>query len=220
MTATEVAREVYRRLSLEFPGSERELCALRYQSAFQLLVATVLSAQTTDAVVNSVTTELFRRYPDCHSLAEAAQPEVETIVHATGFFRSKAANVIGLARALRDRYGCQVPASREELCKLPGVGRKTANVVLSVYFGEPGLPVDTHVARVSSRLGLTTSASPEGMEAELGALLLPEQWGLFSLRLILHGRRVCGARRPECGRCVLADLCPSADVSGAAVQAS
>ena len=208
---------MYRRLSLEFPGSAPELCALRYQSAFQLLVSTVLSAQTTDAVVNSVTGELFRKYPACDSLAVANLGDVEEIIHSTGFFRTKAANIIGLARALRDDYGSEVPMSIDELCKLPGVGRKTANVVLSVFFGLPGLPVDTHVARVAKRLGLTTGKTPEKIEVELSALLFPRQWGLFSLLLIQHGRKVCGARRPECATCVLANLCPSARQPGAAI---
>jgi endonuclease-3 len=174
------------------------------------VVATVLSAQTTDEQVNSVTPTLFREYPASEDLAVASPERVEEIVHPTGFFRVKAKNIIALASAVSSRFGDVVPTAMEDLVTLPGVGRKTANVVLSVAFDLPGLPVDTHVGRLSRLLGLTEQTDPVKVEAELCAMLPSREWGPMSLRLILHGRRVCIARRPRCIECVLADFCPSA----------
>ena len=197
-------------MAVEYPGSPVELCALRHENPFQLLVATILSAQSTDENVNKVTPALFARYPTPEALAAAETGDLEALVHSTGFFRSKAASLIGMARALVERHGGEVPATLEELVKLPGVGRKTGNVIRSVAFGLPGLPVDTHVGRLVRRLGLTGLDDPVKVEHELNAMLPASERGLFSLRLILHGRRVCTARRPQCGNCVLNDFCPSA----------
>ena len=201
--------EILRRLAEAYPGSARDLCELEFADPFQLLVATILSAQCTDERVNMVTRDLFARYPSPESLAAADPEEVERIVYPTGFFRAKAANVLKVSTAVAERGGA-VPRAMDELTRLPGVGRKTANVVLSVAFGEPGLPVDTHVARLSKRLGLTQSGDPVKIEAELMAWVPPEETGPLSLRLILHGRRVCKAKKPDCPSCVLADICPSA----------
>jgi endonuclease-3 len=199
-------------LAAEYPGEAKDLCALVHDGPFQLLVATILSAQTTDEAVNSVTPALFARFPTPADLAGADPAEVERLVHATGFFRAKTRSVIGMAAALEERFGGQVPAPMQDLVTLPGVGRKTANVVRSVGFGLPGLPVDTHVGRLSRRLGLTTETDPVKVEADLGAIVPPRERGGFSLRLILHGRRVCQARRPLCGTCVLAVFCPKIGV--------
>jgi endonuclease-3 len=206
------ALAVVDRLRVEYPGSARELCALRHDTPFQLLVATILSAQTTDERVNMVTPELFRRYPTPEALADAPPEEVEEIIRSTGFFRSKARSITGMARALVERFGGEVPTDMADLTTLPGVGRKTANVVRSVGFALPGLPVDTHVGRLVRRLGLTLQTDPEQVEREIDALVPEEEWGALSLRLILHGRAVCRARSPRCGECVLADLCPSAEL--------
>jgi len=199
-------------VATEYPGSPQELCALDASSPFHLLVATVLSAQTTDVRVNQVTPAVFARYPTPAALGAAGPEELETLIRSTGFFRSKARSLIGLGRALDERFGGQVPAAMDDLVTLPGVGRKTANVLRSVALGLPGLPVDTHVARLARLLGWTASANPERIEADVGALLPRKEWGVLSLRLILHGRRVCVARRPRCAECVLADLCPSAQL--------
>ncbi len=206
------ARLASQRLAGEYPGTARELCELSFADPWQLLVATVLSAQTTDQRVNSVTPGLFAAYPTPADLAVADPGKVEEIVRPTGFFRVKARNLVALAAAVVERFGGRPPASMEDLVTLPGVGRKTANVVLSVAFGAPGLPVDTHVGRLSRRLGLTLSEDPVQVESDLCRELPPAQWGALSLRLILHGRRVCAARRPRCTECVLADFCPSAAV--------
>ena len=204
------AREVARRLAEEYPAR----CALVHADPFQLLVATILSAQTTDERVNMVTPELFDRWPGPEDLAAADPAEVEEVVKSTGFFRSKTRSIVGMARALVERFGGEVPAEMEDLVTLPGVGRKTANVVRSVAMGLPGLPVDTHVLRLSRRLDLTDHDDPVKVEADLNAVLPPAEWGDFSLRMILHGRAVCLARRPKCDVCVLADICPSADLPG------
>jgi endonuclease-3 len=204
------ARETDRRLAEAYPGTARELCALDHRDTFELLVATMLSAQCTDQRVNAVTPALFARYPDAFALAAAVPEEVEALVRPTGFYRAKAANLLGMASALVERFGGDVPRRREELVTLPGVGRKTANVVRSVGFGLPGLPVDTHVGRLSRRLGLTEATDPVVVEREVGALLPEREHGVFSLRMILHGRAVCRARRPRCEQCVLVDFCPSA----------
>ena len=206
------ARLAAQRLAEEYPGTAAELCELDFRNPWELLVATVLSAQTTDERVNSVTPKLFAQYPAVGDLAAADPGAVEALVHPTGFFRVKARNIIALAQALCDRYDCQVPTALEDLVTLPGVGRKTGNVVRSVAFGLPGLPVDTHVGRLSRLLALTSNEDPVKVEADLCAMLPPEQWGPLSLRMILHGRRVCVARRPRCSECIMADFCPSATI--------
>jgi endonuclease-3 len=201
---------VRERLAEEYPGDAKALCALRHDSPFQLLVATIMSAQTTDEMVNQVTPVLFERYPTPADLAHADPEAVEAIIHATGFFRQKAKSIIGMARALEERFDGKVPTALEDLVTLPGVGRKTVNVVRSVAFGLPGLPVDTHVGRLSTRLKLTNETDPVKVEHDLNGLVPPEERGALSLRLILHGRRICVARKPRCGECLLADICPSA----------
>ncbi|MGC8627638.1 MAG: endonuclease III [Acidimicrobiales bacterium] len=204
------ARLTAKRLAAEYPGTEVQLCELRFRSPWQLLVVTVLSAQTTDERVNSVSPRLFARFGTPEELAGASPQEVEEIIRPTGFFRAKAKTIVALANALCERFDGQVPKSMDELVALPGVGRKTANVVRSVGFGLPGLPVDTHVGRLSRLLGLTQQSDPDRVESELCAMLPSREWGRFSLRMVLHGRRVCIAKRPRCGECVLADFCPSA----------
>lgn len=208
------------RLAEEYPGTATELCALRHDSPYQLLVATILSAQCTDARVNMVTPVLFAAYPGPAELAAADPAAVEEIVRSTGFFRAKTRSLIGMAQALVARFDGEVPRRLEDLVTIPGVGRKTGNVVRSVAFGLPGLPVDTHVGRLSRRLGLSQAEDPVAMEHELNALVPAAGRGAFSLRLILHGRAVCTARAPKCGRCLLADICPSAfhAVPGAAAS--
>ena len=198
------------RLAHEYPGSAEELCALHHDGSFQLLVATILSAQCTDERVNMVTPGLFAAYPTPEKLAAAPQEDLEERIRSTGFFRAKARSLLGMAQAVSERFGGVVPSDMEDLTSLPGVGRKTANVVRSVAMGLPGLPVDTHVARLTGRLGLTENTDPVKIEQDLDALVPPGERGAFSLRLILHGRRVCKARTPLCGECVLADICPSA----------
>jgi endonuclease-3 len=210
----ERAVEVSRLLSTEYPGSAAELCALRHDGPFQLLAATILSAQCTDERVNIVTPVLFQRFPDPPALAVADPAEVEDIVKSTGFFRSKTQHLLGMSSALVERFVGRVPESMEDLTSLPGVGRKTANVVRSVALGLPGLPVDTHVGRLVRRLGLSRSTDPVKVETEVCAMLPAEEWGAMSLRLILHGRKVCQARNPRCGQCLLAAICPSAGTGG------
>jgi endonuclease-3 len=204
------ARETASRLAELYPGSAAELCELDFRTPFQLLVATVLSAQTTDDRVNMVTPGVFARYPTPRDLAAADPAELEELIRSTGFFRSKSRSLIGLGQALSVRFDGEVPTEMADLVTLPGVGRKTANVVRSVAFGLPGLPVDTHVTRLSRLLGLTGSTDPVKIETDLCALLPRNVWGPISLQLILHGRRVCIARRPRCSECVLSDFCPSA----------
>jgi endonuclease-3 len=201
---------VLERLAEEFPGTAQELCALDHRNPFELLVATILSAQCTDARVNMVTPALFAAYPDPQSLSVADPLRVEEIIRSTGFFRAKTQNLLGMATTLVEDFDGEVPTALEDLVKIPGVGRKTGNVVRSVAFGLPGLPVDTHVGRLSRRLGLTTEEDPVKVEHELNALVPTADRGAFSLRMILHGRKVCVARSPKCGSCVLADICPSA----------
>ena len=198
------------RLAREYPGTAGELCALEHDNAFELLAATILSAQCTDARVNMVTPELFGAYPDPGALAGADLESVERIVRSTGFFRSKARNLVQMAAAVVERFGGEVPTRIEDLVTLPGVGRKTANVVRSVAFGLPGLPVDTHVGRLARRLGLTEEHDPVAVERDLNPMVPAAERGALSLRLILHGRAVCTARRPRCEVCILADVCPSA----------
>jgi endonuclease III len=201
------AKVVNARLTEEYPEA---ICELDHENAFQLLAATILSAQTTDVRVNMVTPALFAAYPTAEDLAAADPEAVEEIVRTTGFYRNKTRSLIGMANGLVDRFGGEVPTKMADLLTLPGVARKTANVVRSVAFDLPGLPVDTHVMRLSRLLGLTTQTDPVKIETELNAMIPATQRGRFSLRLILHGRRVCVARRPRCEECVLADICPSA----------
>jgi endonuclease-3 len=201
---------VFARLGVVFPGSTAELCALDHGDAFQLLAATILSAQCTDERVNATTPALFARYPRPGDLAGADPEELEAIIRSTGFFHAKAQSLIGMARGVEERFGGVVPSRIEELVALPGVGRKTANVVLSVAYGLPGLPVDTHVGRLAKRLVLTVEDDPVKVESDLCSYLPPDTWGTMSLRLILHGRATCKARTPDCLHCGLADICPSA----------
>jgi endonuclease-3 len=191
-------------------------CALRHGNAYELLAATILSAQCTDERVNMVTPLLFERYPEPADLAVADADELESIIKSTGFYRAKARSLMGMAQALVDRYGGEVPKELEELVTIPGVGRKTANVVRSVAFDLPGLPVDTHVGRLSSRLRLTAESDPVKIELALNAMIPADERGRFSLRLIEHGRRVCDARKPRCDLCDLAPVCPSAGKLGPA----
>lgn len=208
--AKQRAPVVIERLAAEYPGDAKSLCALVHDSPFQLLIATILSAQSTDEMVNKVTPSLFARYPTPSDLAHADPAEVEELVHSTGFFRQKTKSLIGMASALEERFDGEVPSELADLVTLPGVGRKTGNVVRSVAFGLPGLPVDTHVLRLSKRLKLTNETDPVKVELELNGIVPPEERGALSLRLILHGRRICIARKPRCAECVLVDICPSA----------
>jgi endonuclease-3 len=205
----ERARLAEERLAAAYPQAE---CALVHDNPLQLLIATILSAQCTDERVNMVTPALFKRYPDARAFAEADPAELEAMIQPTGFFRAKTRSIIGCAKALVERFDGQVPPRMEDLVTLPGVGRKTANVVLGVAFGLPGLAVDTHVTRLSARLGLTRQQDPVKIEAEVCKVLPPEKWSDFGLRLIMHGRRVCNARKPDCPTCVLNDFCPSSSV--------
>jgi endonuclease III len=198
--------DVDRLLAAAFPVATTEL---DFRNPFELLVATILSAQCTDVRVNQVTPGLFRRYPDAAALAPADQAELEGLIRSTGFFRSKAKSLLGMACALVEHHGGSVPADMEALTALPGVGRKTANVVLGIAFGIPsGIVVDTHVARVSRRLGLTSEESPEAVEVELMKGIPRTSWVEFGSRMILHGRRVCRAHKPACESCVLTEVCP------------
>lgn len=204
------ARAVADRLAVEYPGTAPELCALRHRNPYELLTATILSAQTTDERVNMVTPPLFAKYPTPNDLAAADPADVEELIRTTGFFRNKTRSIMGMAAALVERFGGEVPRRMSDLVTIPGVGRKTANVVRSVAMGEPGLPVDTHVQRLTARLGLTTQTDPVKIELELNPMVRADERGALSLRLILHGRAVCKARTPRCDACVLADICPSA----------
>ncbi len=207
------ARLTVDRLAAEYPGTAPELCELDHDGPFQLLVATILSAQSTDKTVNGVTPALFAAYPTPKALAGADPEAVEGLIYRSGFFRSKTRSLIGMAGAIEERFGGEVPRDIEQLVTIPGVGRKTANVVLSVAMDKPGLPVDTHVLRVTRRLGLTTEKDPVKVEHDLNAMIAPADRGAFSLRVILHGRRVCLARKPACEACVLADFCPSSTLA-------
>jgi endonuclease-3 len=182
---------------------------LDHHSAFELTIATILSAQTTDKMVNSITPELFRRYPTPADLAGADPADVERILKPTGFFRAKTEAIIGCARGIVERFGGEVPGRMEDLVTLPGIGRKTANVILGVAFDVPGFAVDTHVTRVTNLLKLVSTRDPEKIEALVTRMVPPAEWTGLSLRLILHGRRICIARRPLCELCVLNDFCPS-----------
>lgn len=199
------AAEVLRRLEAQHPAARIEL---DHESPFQLLVATILSAQSTDRRVNQVTPALFAKYPDPASLADAEISELEEEIHSTGFFRQKSKSLVACARKLVDEHGGEVPTEMDALIALPGVGRKTANVVRAGAFGLPGIAVDTHNKRLSNRLGLVAETDPVKIEHALGALLPPESWPRVSRLFVWHGRYVCKARTPLCAQCSLADLCP------------
>jgi endonuclease-3 len=204
------AKTLVQRLREAYPDAH---CSLDFASPFQLVIATILSAQCTDKRVNMVTPELFRRWPDAATLAGAKQRDLEAVIRSTGFFRAKAKSLLGCARALVDRHGGEVPRTIEELVRLPGVGRKTANVVLGTAFGiASGVVVDTHVGRISRRLGLTRAADAVRAERDLVRVVPRENWIQFSHWLIEHGRGVCSARRPVCDDCSLLDLCPRVSV--------
>lgn len=201
---------IFRRLRRTYPDAH---CELDFGNPYQLLVATILSAQCTDKRVNMVTPALFDRYPDPEALAMADPRELEEAVKSTGFFRNKTRSLLGMAGGLLDNFGGAVPDQMDDLVTLPGVGRKTANVILGTAFGKPaGVVVDTHVGRLSRRLGLTRLSDPVKVERVLMKLFPQKNWTLLSHLLIFHGRRVCVARRPRCAECVLNDLCPSSEV--------
>lgn len=202
--------EIVARLKREYPDAH---CELDHRSPYELLAATILSAQSTDKRVNMVTPALFKRYPDPAELAEADAESVEALIRSTGFFRAKTRSLLGMARGIVERHGGTVPDSMDELTALPGVGRKTANVVLGNAFGKnEGIVVDTHVKRLVVRLGITNETDPEKVEQVLIPLVPRQDWTILSHLLIFHGRRVCVARLPRCGDCVLNDICPSARV--------
>ena len=204
------AAEAFELLTAEYPEAR---CALTYTNAYQLGVATILSAQTTDERVNMVTPVLFERCPTPAHLADARPEEVEEIIRSTGFFRNKTKNIIGFAQGVTDRHGGDVPRTMDELTALPGVGRKTANVILGNAFGvSEGVVVDTHVKRLSTLLAFTKEKTPEKVEGDLMGLFPEERWTLLSHLLIFHGRQVCIARRPRCEACVMSHLCPSSRV--------
>ncbi len=211
LARTRRTRRINRLLAKEYPNAR---CALDHTTPLELLVATILSAQCTDVRVNQVTPALFAAYPDAASYAAADRATLEEYIRPTGFFRNKAANLIRLGAALTADHGGEVPDTMAELVALPGVGRKTANVVLGNAFGVPGFPVDTHVGRVVRRLGLTEQTDPVAVEREITAMVEKKEWTMFSHRLIFHGRSVCHARRAACGACVLVRLCPSAGTVG------
>ena len=200
------ARRINRELAEMYPDVRTEL---NFTPPLELLVATILSAQTTDKLVNQVTPVLFSRYRTAADYASADRAELEKIIQATGFFRAKASSLIGLGQALCDRYGGEVPGKQKDLVTLPGVGRKTANVVLGDAFGVPGITVDTHFGRLARRFGWTTQEDPVKVEQDVGGLFPRKEWTLLSHRLIWHGRRVCHSRRPACGACGIGRLCPS-----------
>jgi len=200
------ARRINRELARVYPDAHTEL---NFTTPLELLVATILSAQSTDRRVNMVTPVLFARYRTAADYAAANREDMEKIIQSTGFFRAKTTSLIGLGQALCDRFGGEVPSRLRDLVTLPGVGRKTANVVQGNAFGVPGITVDTHFARLARRFGWTTQTDPVKIESEVGALFPRSEWTMLSHRLIWHGRRVCHARRPACGACEVARLCPS-----------
>ncbi len=203
------ARVTHERLTLEYPDA---VCELDHRNPFELLAATILSAQATDVGVNKATPSLFARFPDPWSLGAVDPEQVEPYVDTIGLFRQKSKSLVGMARMLVEDHDGQVPSAMKDLVALPGVGRKTANVVRSVALGQPGLPVDTHVTRLGGLLGLTGETDPVKIETELNPMIPAAERGEFSLRIILHGRRVCIARRPRCDDCVLNDFCPSSRI--------
>jgi endonuclease-3 len=211
MTSTQRAPIIFSRLRARYPET---VPALDHHNAWELLVATVLAAQCTDARVNMVTPNLFARWPGPAELATASQGELEEVVRSTGFYRNKAKNLIGAAKRVTEVFGGQVPRTLEELATLPGVARKTANIVLSNSFGvHEGIAVDTHVTRLAFRLGLTDSDDPVKIERDLMPLFPREQWGEINHLLVYFGREVCPARKPRCGECELADICPKRGVN-------
>lgn len=183
-------------------------CALRHENPFQLAVSTILSAQCTDKRVNMVTPALFKKYPTPKHFVKAPQSEIEKMIHSTGFYKNKAKSIKGLCQKLVAEYGCQIPKTLEELIKLPGIGRKTANVILGVAYGVPGIVVDTHVTRLTNRMGLTQQKDPVKIEFEMMDLIPKKDWNDFGLLLIAHGRAICDARKPKCEICPLNSLCP------------
>ena len=200
------ARVIYRQLSKNYPNVR---CELDYKNAFQLLVATVLSAQCTDKRVNQTTPALFKKYPNPQKMAKADLRDIQKLVKSTGFFRAKAKNIKGLSNKIMEEFDAKVPSNLEDLITLPGVGRKTANVVLGHAFGIPGITVDTHFGRLSRRFGWSKQNNPVKVEFEVGELIPEKEWTNLSQRMIWHGRRVCHSRKPACGACALAKLCPS-----------
>ena len=201
------ARAINRHLAAVYPDAR---CELDYDGPFQLLVATVLSAQCTDVRVNQVTPSLFARYPHAEAMASASREELEDLIRSTGFFRSKSTSLLALSRDVVERFDGTVPGRLGDLVTLRGVGRKTANVVLGNAFDIPGITVDTHMGRLSRRLGLTVNDDPVAVERDLALLIERREWTLWSHRIIFHGRRRCTARKPDCGGCEIARLCPSA----------
>jgi len=199
-----LASLVFKQLKKRYPDAH---CELDFSSPMELLFATILSAQCTDVRVNLVTKVMFARYKKLNDYLKLTQKQLEEIIHSTGFYRNKAENILKAARMIKEQFDGEVPKSMEELVLLPGVGRKTANVVLGNGFNLPGLPVDTHVIRLSNRIGLTTQQDPVKIESELCALIPPKEWARFSLTLIFHGRQICKARKPECGKCPVARSC-------------
>ena len=200
------AKVIYRQLSKNYPNVR---CELDYKNAFQLLVATVLSAQCTDKRVNQTTPALFKKYPNPQKMAKADLRDIQNLVKSTGFFRAKAKNIKGLSNKIMEEFDGKVPSNLEDLITLPGVGRKTANVVLGHAFGIPGITVDTHFGRLSRRFGWSKQKNPVKVEFEVGELIPEKEWTNLSQRMIWHGRRVCHSRKPACGACALAKLCPS-----------
>ena len=206
------ARRTNELLAAEYPGTAKDLCELNHTNAFELLAATILSAQCTDERVNMVTPHLFARYPTPEALAVANPADVEEIIRSTGFYKNKTRSLIGMANALVDRFDGDVPTRMADWVTVPGVGRKTANVVRSVAQDLPGMPVDTHMLRLSRRLGLTHETDPVKVEQDLMPLFPRQDWTLLSHLLIDHGRKICNARKPLCASCFLADICPSVQV--------
>ena len=200
------AKVIYRQLSKSYPNVR---CELDYKNAFQLLVATVLSVQCTDKRVNQTTPALFKKYPNPQKMAKADLKNIQKLVKSTGFFRAKAKNIKGLSNKIMEEFDGKVPSNLEDLITLPGVGRKTANVVLGHAFGIPGITVDTHFGRLSRRFGWSKQNNPVKVEFEVGELIPQKEWTNLSQRMIWHGRRVCHSRKPACGACALAKLCPS-----------
>lgn len=198
---------VFTRLKKLYPKVH---CALDHKNPYELLVATILSAQCTDKRVNIVTPALFKKYPTVEAMATASLPDVEVLIRSTGFYKNKTKNIVGMAREVVARFDGEIPCEREDLVTLPGTGRKTANVIRAEAFDLPGLPVDTHVLRLSKRLRLTNEIDPVKVEFELMELLPEDEWGKFSLQLIEHGRAICDAKKPKCEECILNDICPSA----------
>lgn len=209
LVSAKLANQMLDELCRLYPDAN---CELVYDSTFQFLISVIMSAQTTDTQVNKVTPELFARYPEAGDLAEAPLAEIKAIIRPTGYFNAKATNITNCARALLERFDGQVPRTLEELTSLPGVGRKTANVVLGVAFSVPGWTVDTHVQRLSKRLGLSQNTDPHKIEKDLQKLFPKKDWTKLSITMIWHGRRLCYARKPDCGQCPINLLCPGSQL--------